>query len=78
MHHSPGFYLFKSTMEKEKNKSFRHPLEINAMSLIMATHAAPAVQGVTRVGAGIVLELISLSVHESREAGQLARASRRR
>lgn len=78
LHHSPGFYLFKSTMEKEKNKSFRRPLEINAMSLIMATHAAPEVQGVTRVGSGIVLELISLSVHESREAGQLAQVSRRR
>lgn len=41
------------------------------MSLIMATHAAPAVQGVTRVGLGIILELISLSTHELHEAGQL-------
>lgn len=32
--------------------------EISAMSLIMATHAAPAVQGVTRVGLGTILELI--------------------
>lgn len=41
----------------------------------MATHAAPAVQGVTRVGLGIILELISLSMHELHEAGQLVSES---
>lgn len=40
----------------------------------MATHAAPAVQGVTRVGLGIISELISLSMHE---AGQLVSESER-
>lgn len=43
-----------------------NPLEINARSLIVAAHAAPAVRGVTRPGWGIVPELISLSTHESR------------
>lgn len=60
MHHSPGFYLFKSTMGKRglQAHGLNEQPEINAMSLIMATHAAPAVQGVTRVGLGIILELI--------------------
>lgn len=43
----------------------------------MATHAAPAVQGVTRVGLGIILELISPSMHELHEAGQLVSESER-
>lgn len=43
----------------------------------MATHAAPAVQGVTRVGLGIISELISLSMHELHEAGQLVSESER-
>lgn len=46
------------------------------MSLIMATHAAPTVQGVTRVGLGIILELISLSMHELHEARQLVSKSK--
>lgn len=41
----------------------------------MATHAAPAVQGVTRVGLGIILELISLSMHELHKAGSLVSES---
>ncbi len=45
------------------------------MSLIMAAHASPAVQGVTRAGLGIILELISLSMHELHEAGQLVSES---
>lgn len=41
----------------------------------MATHAAPAVQGVTRAGRGIFPELISLSTHKPRaRPGQLALA----
>lgn len=45
------------------------------MSLIIATHAAPAVRGVTRVGLGIILELVSLSMHELHEARQLVSVS---
>lgn len=47
------------------------------MSLIMATHAAPAVQGMTRAGLGIIMELISLSMHELHAAGQLVSESER-
>lgn len=79
LHHSPGFYLFKSTMGKREFEAhtLNELLEINAISLIMATHAAPAVQGVTRAGLGIISELISLSVHELHEVGQLVSQSER-
>lgn len=85
-HRSPGFYLFKGTMEKGRRERRRgggaetlavsgNPLEINASSLIMATHAAPPVRGVTRAGWGIFPELISLSTHKScARPGQLALA----
>lgn len=55
--------------------SLNEQLEINAMSLIMVTHAAPEVRGVTRVGLGIILELISPTMHELHEAGQLVNKS---
>lgn len=84
MHDSPGVYRFKGIMEKGEGgwcggenppRVSGNPLEINARSLIKATHAAPAVRGVTRPGWGIVPELISLSTHERRaRPGQLARA----
>lgn len=45
------------------------------MGLIIETHAAPEVEGVTRAGSGIILELISLSLHGFDEPGQLVNKS---
>lgn len=41
----------------------------------MVTHAAPAAKGMTRVGLGIIVELILQSVHWLYEAERLDRES---